>query len=85
MGTKDAKFYTDSKSKGKTEKKRMPKSYSQKTAFLSIFEITFYLCTISQFHLQIWNKHIILRFVVLILTYMRKKSFGLYVEKNILC
>jgi len=39
------------------------------------------LCTFSQFRHQIWNKHNILRFLVPILTYLRKKVFCCILRK----
>jgi len=62
--------------KGKLKKNARKKSYSQKTGFLLVFRITFYWCTFSLFHLQIWNKHKILRFLVPILNYLKKTVFS---------
>jgi hypothetical protein len=57
------------------------KLLSKNCFFASFFEITFYWCTFSQFHLQIWNKHKILRFLVPILTYLRKKNLACILKK----
>ena len=81
---KDAKFYTDSKSESKTEIKRMTKKlFSKNCSFVSFLKITFYWCTFSQFHLPIWNKHKILRFLIPILTYLREKKNFACISKKI--
>ena len=53
----------------------------KKLLFCKFFEITFYWCTFSQFHLQIWNKHKILLFFVPILTYLRGKNLACILKK----
>ena len=79
MDTKRRKILPDSNSEGKIEKKRMTKKFFSKSgSFASFLKITFYQCTFSQFHLQIWNKHKILRFLVPILTYLRKKIWPVF-------
>jgi len=57
------------------------KLLSKNSFFASFLKITFYWFTFSQFHLQIWNKHKILRFLIPILTYLRKKNFGCILKK----
>ena len=57
------------------------KLLSKNSFFASFFEITFYWFTFSQFHLQIWNKHKILRFLIPILTYLRKRNCGCILKK----
>ena len=80
---KDAKFYTDSISEGKTEIKRTTKKLlSNNCFFVSFLKITFYRFTFSQFHLQIWNKHKILRFLVgTHIDLFEEKKFQLYLKK----
>ena len=65
------------------KKNAWQKSYSKKLFFASFLKIPFYLCTFSQCHLQIWNKHKILRFLVPIpvLTYLREKKLGCILNK----
>ena len=83
MGTKNAEFYADSKSKDKIENNRMTKKLFPKNCFFASFlKITFNECTFSQFRLQIWNKHKILRFLVPILTYFKKKVFSSIKKKD---
>ena len=53
------------------DKKVIPKNL----LFYRFIIITFYWFVFSQFCLQIWNKHEILRFLVPILTYLKKKVF----------
>ena len=72
MGTKRRKILHISNPKAKLNKKHDKKVIIKKLLFASFLEITFYWCTFSQFHLQIWNKHKILRFLVPI--YLREKK-----------
>ena len=50
------------------------KFLSKNSFFASFFKITFYWFLFSQFHLQIWNKHKILRF-------LRKKNLDCILKK----
>ena len=69
--------------KAKLKKNACQKSYSQKLLFCQFFKITFYWCTFSQFHLQIWNKHKILSFLIPVLNNLREKNLGCILKKII--
>ena len=54
----------------------------KKLLFISFLKITFYRSTFSQFHLQIWNKHKILRFFGTHIDLFDEKKFQLYLKKT---
>jgi len=63
--------------KSKLKKTLNQKFFSKNCPFASFFKINLYLCTFSQFCLQIWNKNKILSILVPILTYFNTKYFVL--------
>ena len=74
---KNAEFYAYSKSEDEIEKKCIDKKLFLKNLEKSSFLIiTFLSCAFFQFCLWIWNQRKILRFLVPILTYLKKKVFS---------